>query len=429
MKCHPDTGILPGAADWKATRKELKTVRYVKIIDNIAAGITRDSTPDLGDGYMGTTDLEQADSLLVRASSLHEMEFPENLRCIARSGSGFNNIPIEDCARRGIVVFNAPGGNSNAVKELIVGQIMLNSRDTLGGEKWIRDHADDPAIEKDAEKAKKAFVGREAIGRKVGVIGTGAVGSKVANALVSLGMDVHGYDPFISVQHAYELSHDVIRDTDLNEMCAGCDYLTLHVPAKEDTIKMVGTEQLNLMNRGAVLLNYARKEVVDEEAVAAALESGQLSLFITDFATPGVMKMKNTIVTPHMGACTRESESNCASMALGEMKDYLDNGNIRNSVNYPNCNMGTCTSGGRVAVLHANVPNMIGQITGVLASRNVNITRMINEAAGENAYTLVDTDAPLDQETIEELRRIPNVYRVRVVKPAEGIKGGVGLAN
>ncbi len=404
-------------------------MRYVKIVDNIANGITRDGTPDLGDGYQGTNNLEQADAILVRASSLHEMEFPASLRCIARSGAGFNNIPLERCAKEGIVVFNAPGANSNAVKELVVGQIMLNSRNTRGGEQWVLDHAQDADVAKGAEKAKKAFVGHEAIGRKVGVVGTGAVGSKVANALVALGMEVHGYDPYISVQHAYELSHRVIRDADLNEMCKGCDYLTLHVPSKEDTVQMIGAEQLNLLNPGAMLINYARDTIVNEADVAAALESGQLGLYITDFANPEVMKMKNVIVTPHMGACTREAEENCAHMAIASMKDYLNHGIIRNSVNYSDCDMGPCTCTGRVAFLHANVPSMISQITNELASRNVNIARMMSVPANEHAYTLVDIDNELDQETVDALRAIPNIYRVRIVVPADGLDGGLGTAT
>jgi D-3-phosphoglycerate dehydrogenase len=391
-------------------------MRYVKVMDNIAPGIVRDGTPDLGEGYEGTTDLAKADAILIRASDIHGMDFPATLRCIARSGAGVNNIPIDECAHRGIVVFNAPGGNSNAVKELVVGLILVNSRGTMQGMRWVRANEEDPAITKGAEAAKKAFVGREAIGRKVAVVGLGAVGSKVANALVDLGMDVYGYDPYLSVQHAWELSHRVRRVDNLDALCENADYLTVHVPSKDDTIHMISDEQLSHLNDGAMLLNYARADIVDEKAVDAALRSHKLGLFATDFATPATVHMPRTLITPHMGACTVEAEQNCAHMAISEMKDYLELGTIRNSVNYPDLDMGPCRSASRFAVLHANVPNMISQITAVLSPSASNIERMSNEAAGSNAYTLVDIDKPLDVQTIQALRAIKSVWKVRVIK-------------
>jgi D-3-phosphoglycerate dehydrogenase len=393
-------------------------MRYVKIMDNIAPGIVRDGTPELGEGYEGTTDLTKADAILIRASDIHNLDFPSTLRCIARSGAGVNNIPIEECARRGIVVFNAPGGNSNAVKELVVGLILVNSRGTMQGMRWVRANEDDPGITKGAEAAKKAFVGREAIGRKVGIVGLGAVGSKVANALVSLGMEVYGYDPFLSVQHAWELSHHVQRVSNLETLCDEADYLTVHVPSKEDTIHMISDEQIAHLNTGAMLLNYARADIVDEHAVDSALRAHKLGLFATDFATPGTVRMPNTLITPHMGACTAEAERNCAHMAISEMKNYLETGAIHNSVNYPDLDMGPCRTPSRFAVLHANVPNMISQITSVLAPSSSNIERMSNEAEGPNAYTLVDLDRPLDDATISALREIKGVWKVRIIKDA-----------
>lgn len=394
-------------------------MRYVKVLDNISKNITRDGIVELGEGYQKTDDVNQADAILVRATDIHDLDFGPNVRCVSRSGAGFNNIPLERCARHGIVVFNTPGGNSNAVKELVVGMILVNSRGTLDGMNWVQANADDPQIVRDAEKNKKAFVGREAYGRKVGVVGLGAVGSKVANALEALGLDVYGYDPYLSVEHAWQLSRNVKRVDTLAELCRDADYVTLHVPSKDDTRHMIGTDQIALMSDGAMLINYARADIIDEAAVDAALRSGKLGRLVCDFATPMTTKMPNTFITPHMGACTAEAEANCASMAVSQMKDYLERGTIRNSVNYPDCDMGDCRFGGRIAALHANVPNMIGQITGELAESNANIQRMSNEAQDENAYTLIDTDKPVEPETLARLRQIKGIYRIRVIKPAQ----------
>ena len=391
-------------------------MRYVKVLDNIAKDITRDGVANLGPGYEKTDDINKADAILVRASDIHGMDFGPSVRCVARSGAGVNNIPLEECAQRGIVVFNSPGGNSNAVKELVVGMILVNSRGTFGGINWVQDNSEDPDIVRDAERNKKAFVGHEAIGRRVGVVGLGAVGSKVANALVALGLDVYGYDPYLSVEHAWQLSRDVKRVDTLEDACRDSDYVTLHVPSKEDTRHMMGADQLALMKDGSMLINYARADIIDEDAVDAALRSGKLETFACDFATPKTTQMPNTLITPHMGACTAEAEENCARMAIGEMKAYLEHGTIRNSVNYPACDLGPCQAGGRYAALHANVPNMIGQITAALAASSANIQRMSNEAQGRNAYTLIDTDGPLDAATLECLRAIPGVYRIRVIK-------------
>ena len=387
-------------------------MRYIKTIDDI----TKDGTVEFGAGYGFVDDAAEADAILMRSTDLHGYDLPTSVRAIARCGAGVNNIPIEEYARRGVVVFNSPGANANAVKEMVLCMMILSSRGIVQSMDWVRAHEADPDIMVAAEHAKKAFVGRELKGKRVGVIGLGNVGSKVANACVTLGMDVFGYDPFISVEHAWELSRDVQRVGTLEDLCRGCDYLTLHVPSKADTVHMIGAEQLDLLAPDAVLINFARETIVDEEAVDAALRAGRLAWFATDFATPATVKMPRTFITPHSGAGTEEAEANCADMAISELKDYLENGNIAHSVNYPSCSMGKARAASRVACLHANVPNMIGQITAILAHDNANVQRMVNESAGENAYTMFDTDEHLEQSTIEELRKIPAVYRVRVIK-------------
>lgn len=387
-------------------------MRTIKIIDDIV----KDGLTTIGEGYEITGDVEGADAILMRSTDIHGMEMPSSIRCIARAGAGVNNIPHAQLAEQGIVVFNTPGANSNAVKELVIGLLMMGSRDVLGGMQWCRAHEDDPNAYAKAEAHKKAFVGREVKGRKIGVVGLGAVGSKVANACVDLGMEVYGYDPYLSVDHAWQLYRDVTPINDLDELCRECDYLTVHVPRKEDTVGMIGAEQLALLNPGAVVLNYAREDIIDEDAMEAALASGQVKQFFTDFATPKSLHMPHTLVTPHSGAGTVEAEASCARMAVDEMCDYLANGNITNSVNFPECHMGTCRGASRIACLHANVPNMIGQITAILADASANVQRMTNENSGRAAYTMFDTDEHLEPQIIERLRSIPNMWRVRVIQ-------------
>lgn len=387
-------------------------MRNIKIIDDI----TKDGQVTFGDGYAFVDDTAEADAILMRSTDLHGYDLPASIRAIARCGAGVNNIPIDDYAKRGVVVFNSPGANANAVKEIVLCMMVLSSRGVVQSMDWVRQNADDPDILTHAEHVKKAFVGRELKGKRVGVIGLGNVGSKVANACVNLGMDVYGYDPFISVEHAWELSRDVQRVGTLEDLCRGCDYLTLHVPSKADTVGMIGTDQLALLAPGAVLINFARETIVDEDAVDAALHEGRLSWFATDFATPKTVLMPNTFITTHSGAGTEEAEANCADMAISELKDYLENGNIAHSVNYPSCSMGKARAASRIACLHANVPNMIGQITAILAKDNANVQRMVNESAGENAYTMFDTDEHLESSTIDALKRISSMYRVRVIK-------------
>ncbi len=387
-------------------------MRHIKTIDDI----TKDGKVEFGEGYDFVGETDGADAILMRSTDLHGYELPSSIRAIARCGAGVNNIPIDEYAKKGVVVFNSPGANANAVKELVLAMLILSSRGVVQSMQWVRAHAEDPNIQVDAEKAKKAFVGRELKGKRIGVVGLGNVGSKVANAAVDLGMDVYGYDPFISVEHAWALSQSVQRVGTLEDLCRGCDYLTVHVPSKADTIGMIDEEMLGLLKPGAVLINYARETIVDEGAVDAALRGGRLSWFSTDFATPGTVRMPNTFITTHSGAGTGEAEANCADMAISELKDYLENGNIANSVNYPSCSMGKARAASRIACLHANVPNMIGQITAILAKDNANVQRMVNESAGENAYTMFDTDEHLEQGTIDALKQIPAIYRVRVIK-------------
>ena len=387
-------------------------MRHIKTIDDI----TKDGDVEFGEGYDFVPDADGADAILMRSTDLHGYDLPESVRAIARCGAGVNNIPIKEYAKRGVVVFNSPGANSNAVKELVLAMLILSSRGVVQSMDWVRAHADDENILVNAEKAKKAFVGHELKGKRIGVVGLGNVGSKVANACVDLGMQVFGYDPFISVEHACVLSREVQRVGTLEDLCRNCDYLTLHVPSKADTISMIDADVLGLLKPGAILINYARETIVDEDAVDAALRGGRLSWFATDFATPKTVRMPNTFITTHSGAGTGEAEANCADMAISELKDYLENGNIANSVNYPTCSMGKARAASRIACLHANVPNMIGQITAILAKDNANVQRMVNESAGENAYTMFDTDEHLEDVTIEALKAIPAIYRVRVIK-------------
>ena len=366
--------------------------------------------------YEMTDSLKEADGVLVRSASMHDTEFPEGLRAIARAGAGVNNIPLEACSERGIVVFNTPGANANGVKELVLAGLLLAARDIVGGIGWCREQKDNAEIAKDMEKAKKAFAGREIRGKKLGVIGLGAIGAEVANAAAALGMEVYGYDPFISVNAAWMLSRDVKHITAVDSIYQECDYITVHVPLADKTRGMINRESMEQMKDGVVILNFARELLVNDDDMAEALASGKVKRYVTDFPNPRVMQMERVIVTPHLGASTEESEDNCAVMAVKELKDYLENGNIRNSVNYPACDMGVCASVRRIALLHMNVPNMIGQISSILASADVNIANMMNKSRERYAYTMVDLETDIDEATLEKLHAIRGVMRVRVIK-------------
>ena len=366
--------------------------------------------------YVLTDSLGEADGVLVRSASMHEMKLPESLLAVARAGAGVNNIPLDACAQDGIVVFNTPGANANGVKEMVIAGMLIASRNLIGGIDWCRDNADNENIAKDTEKSKKAFAGCEIKGKKLGVIGLGAIGAEVANAAAALGMEVYGYDPYISVNAAWMLSRDVKHITSVDTIYQECDYITIHVPLLDATRGMIDKEKLDEMKDGVIVLNFSRDVLVDENAMAEALESGKVRYYVTDFPNPTSAHMKNSIVIPHLGASTAESEDNCAKMAVKELTDYLENGNIKNSVNYPSCDMGVCQTASRVAVLHMNIPNMIGQITGILADQGVNISDMTNKSRDKYAYTLLDLETVLEPITIQKLNAIKGVLRVRVVK-------------
>ena len=366
--------------------------------------------------YEKVESAEQAEGILVRSASMHEMELPKNLLCVARAGAGVNNIPLDKCAQQGIVVFNTPGANANGVKELVIAGMLLASRDVVGGISWVNEHKECDSIAKDAEKEKKNFAGTEIAGKKLGVIGLGAIGVKVANAAVHLGMEVYGYDPYLSVDAAWSLSRDVKHVINVDEIYSNCDFITIHVPLLDSTKGMINKEAIAKMKKGVILLNFARDLLANEKDVLEGLESGKIRKYVSDFANTTTAGHPGCIVTPHLGASTEESEDNCAKMAVDELKDYLQNGNIRNSVNYPNCDMGVCNVAGRVAILHKNVANMITQFTGAFGEANINISDMTNKSRGEYAYTILDIESKATDEILEKLNAIDGVFRVRVVK-------------
>ena len=366
--------------------------------------------------YVFTDQAAEADALLVRSASMHEMELPENLLAVGRAGAGVNNIPLDECAQQGIVVFNTPGANANGVKELVLAGLFLASRDIAGGLAWCKENAADPQIAKTTEKSKKAFAGCEIKGKKLGVIGLGAIGAEVDNAATHLGMEVYGYDPYLSVNAAWRLSRNVKHITNADTIFRECDYITVHVPLLESTKGMIDKEKLDMMKDGVVILNFARDILVNDDDMAEAVAAGRVARYVSDFPNPKVANMDRVILMPHLGASTKESEDNCAVMAVQELTDYLENGNIRNSVNYPSCDMGVCQTESRVAVLHKNIPNMIGQITAILAAQGANITDMTNKSRDRFAYTLVDLEHSLEEATIERLKTIEGVLRVRRVK-------------
>ena len=347
---------------------------------------------------------------------MHDMELPENVKVIARAGAGVNNIPVDVCAEKGIVVFNTPGANANGVKELVLAGMLLASRDIVGGIEWVAKEKDQEDIDKLAEKQKKQFAGCEIMGKKLGIIGLGAIGAMVANAASALGMEVYGYDPYISIDAAWNLSRTIKHIKSLDEIYSQCDYITIHVPLLDSTRQMINKEALDKMKDGVVLLNFARDLLVDEDALIEALDSGKVKKYVTDFANHTVAGHAGILVTPHLGASTEESEENCAVMAVKEVRDFLENGNIKNSVNFPNCDMGTCVAVGRIAICHKNIPNMISQFTKILGSEGLNIADMTNKSKGDFAYTMIDVSTPISSEVTKALKNIQGVYRVRVIK-------------
>ena len=366
--------------------------------------------------YQTTDSLDNADSILVRSASMHDMELPENLLAIARAGAGVNNIPLTSCADQGIVVFNTPGANANSVMELALCGMFLASRDIVGGINWVQSIKGSAEIGRLVEKGKSQFAGHEIRGKKLGIIGLGAIGGPLANRARKLGMDVYGCDPHISVEAAWHLDRHVQRVKSNDEIYANCDIITLHVPLMDATKKMINADALSKMKDGVVILNFARDLLVDDDAMAEALRSGKVRCYVTDFPNEKTADMPGCIAIPHLGASTEESEDNCASMAVRQVMNYLENGNIVNSVNFPNCDMGYCTKAGRIAILHRNIPNMLTRFTAVFSEDGVNISDMLNRSRGEYAYTMLDLDSPTTEEFVEDLKKIDGVIRVRVIK-------------
>ena len=368
------------------------------------------------ENFKETKEIEAAEGVLVRSASMHDMEFSDRLLAVSRAGAGVNNIPLEKCAEKGIVVFNTPGANANGVKELVIAGMLLASRDIVGGIEWVKSQADNENIAKDAEKIKKKFAGTEVENKKLGIIGLGAIGVKVANVAKHMGMEVYGYDPYVSVDAAWNLSRDVKHVLNVDEIYAECDIITIHVPLMDATKGMIGSEALEKMKDGVILLNFARDLLVDEKAVLASIKAGKVRKYVSDFANSTTVGQEGCIVIPHLGASTEESEDNCAKMAIKEMMEYLENGNIKNSVNYPKCDMGVCDKAGRIAIFHKNKANMIVKFSTVIGSKGINIPEMTSKSKGDIAYSMMDVESPVTEELIEKKKKIDGVFRVRIVK-------------
>lgn len=365
--------------------------------------------------YKQTENMDEADALLVRSAALHEVEFPENLKAIARAGAGVNNIPLTKCAEQGIVVFNTPGANANGVKELVLAGMLLAARDIIGGVNWVQSERMNEDISKLAEKQKKQFAGHEIQGKKLGIIGLGAIGVQVANAATHLGMEVLGYDPYISVEAAWNLSRNIRHITNVDDIYKECDYITIHVPLLDSTKGMINAEAIEKMKDGVVVLNYARDLLIDEKAMVDALKKGKVARYMTDFPNPVTAGAKGVIVTPHLGASTEEAEENCARMAVKEVRCYLEHGNIQHSVNYPDCDMGIPSYPARVAICHRNVKNMLSQFTTILGEANYNIGNMTNKSRGDYAYSMFDLESAASPELIQKLEAVEGVLKVRVI--------------
>lgn len=370
----------------------------------------------LTDNYQTVASLEQADAALVRSAGMHELELPQSLLAVARAGAGVNNIPLTSCAEKGVVVFNTPGANANSVMELTLCGMLLGCRDIVGGISWVQSIRGSSEISRLVEKGKSQFAGHEIRGKSLGVIGLGAVGGPLANAARSLGMRVYGCDPFISIDAAWHLDSHIVRVNSREEIYHTCDIISLHTPLVDSTRKMIDAQALASMKDGVIVLNFARDLLVDDEAMAQALASGKVSRYVTDFPNEHTANMPGCIAIPHLGASTEESEDNCAKMAVQELMDYLENGNIHNSVNYPNCDMGVCPTEGRITLLHRNIPNSLGRFTAAIAEENINIDGLVNKSRGEYAYTMLDLDRHPSAGAVESLKQIEGVLRVRVIR-------------
>ena len=368
------------------------------------------------DEFVKTEDVNAAQGILVRSAAMHDMELSDNLLAVARAGAGVNNIPLDKCAEKGIVVFNTPGANANGVKELVIAGMLLASRDIVGGINWVESAKEDENIAKAAEKEKKRFAGTEIQDKKLGIIGLGAIGVKVANVAKHMGMEVYGYDPYVSVDAAWNLSRDVKHVLNVEDIYENCDIITIHVPLLDSTKGMIDKDAIAKMKDGVIILNFARDLLADEKDILEGIKSGKIRKYVSDFPNPTTAGQEGCIVIPHLGASTEESEDNCAKMAVKEMINYLKNGNIVNSVNYPNCDMGVCSQAGRVAIFHRNIANMITKFTACFGDEGINISDMMNKSRGEVAYTMMDIEKPADEEIIKKLQSIDGVFRVRVVK-------------
>lgn len=366
----------------------------------------------LTDKYQIIENTDDACGIIVRSQDMKSMEFSGELLSIARAGVGVNNIPVDECAEKGIVVFNTPGANANAVKELVIAGMLIASRNIIAGSNWAASLKDD--IAKQVEKGKSQFKGNEIKGKTLGVIGLGGIGVPVVNAAIALGMNVIGYDAYLSVNNALHLSKHARVVDNLDEMLPECDFLTVHVHANAETNGMINKHVFDNLKEGAVLLNYARASIVDTAALKEALTSGRLSKYVTDFPNDEMLGMPNTIITPHLGASTDEAEDNCAEMAVDQLMDYIENGNITNSVNFPSVNMGRCCVASRVGILHKNIPNMIGSITSAISE--LNISNLTNRSRGQYAYTLLDLDSQITSQAIDHLKAVNGIISVRIIK-------------
>ena len=367
------------------------------------------------ENYQTAENVDSADAIVVRSAAMHEMSFSDNLLAVARAGAGVNNIPLDRCAEEGIVVFNTPGANANGVVELALCGMLLGCRDVIGGINWVQSIKDEGDVGKKVEKGKSKFAGFELAGKKLGVIGLGAIGGPLANAAIKLGMEVYGCDPFISINAAWHLDSNIIPVKTREEIYSQCDIITVHVPLMDTTKKMINAEALSQMKDGVVLLNFARDLLVDDDALEEALKSGKVKRYITDFPNDKTAGMAGVVAIPHLGASTEESEDNCAMMAVRQLMDYLENGNIKNSVNFPACDMGVCTKAARLAILHRNIPNSLSRFTTAMAAENINISDLLNRSKGEYAYTMLDLDDTPSDEAINALRKINGVLRVRKI--------------
>lgn len=383
---------------------------------NCLNAISEAGLKSLSSDFVKTDDVNEAEAILVRSAAMHDMEFSDNLLAIARAGAGVNNIPLDKCAEKGIVVFNTPGANANGVKELVIAAMILTSRNLIAANGWVNENKDDENIGKTMEKAKSKFAGREVKGKKLGVIGLGAIGVLVANAASSLGMEVIGCDPFLSVQNALNLSRKVKLVKEREEVFRTCDYITVHVPLLDDTKEMINADTISMMKDGVIILNFARDLLVKEDAVIEGLASGKIAGYATDFPSVKLANTKGVVAFPHLGASTTESEDNCAVMAAAEITDYLENGNIRNSVNFPACDMCVCSQAGRIAVLHKNVPNIISGLTTVFGQSGINIDKMMNQSRGEYAYSIIDIDKAGAKDIADEIATKEGILKVRVIK-------------